>query len=254
MNTPPSSPVSASDCAAESEDRSNRLHHLQQHIWGRCSTWAPHRVRACSVEFRPYAAFRNLVQLQDGRLEVRLSDVLIEAPREVAEAVTDELLARLFRRPPPPESRKLKRAFLKAPETRRRLRRLRRERSRLRMAPPAGDVWDLEKRFQELNQRYFDGFLRLDRLGWSLRKERSRLGRYDPDWNAVVLNRVLDSPLVPDYVVDYVLYHELIHAYLWHTIPGGPARPHGPEFQGWERRFSEHRRARAFLHRHFSRR
>ncbi|GAB4253405.1 MAG: hypothetical protein Kow00109_29050 [Acidobacteriota bacterium] len=226
------------------------LHHYVRAL---VNEWAPHPVAACSVEFRPYAGFRNVVQLRDGRISVRLSDLLADAPWEVVQAVVDDLLARLFGRPPLPEARKIKAEFLEAPETRDRFRRLRRERSRLKMAPPAGEVWDLQRRFERLNRAYFAGALQLDGLGWSLRRERSRLGRYDPDLNAVVLNRVLDSPLVPDYVVDYVLYHELIHAYLWQTIPEGPGRSHGPEFKRWEQRFPELRRARAFLQRHFSR-
>ena len=46
----------------------------------------------------------------------------------------------------------------------------------------------------------------LERRAW-----RTQLGCFDPALNQIVLNRRLDHGAIPEYVVAYVLYHEMLH-------------------------------------------
>jgi predicted metal-dependent hydrolase len=73
------------------------------------------------------------------------------------------------------------------------------------------------------------------------------LGHYDPAHHAIVLSRALDRSKVPAYVVEYVLYHEMLH--LKHPVEYRSERRcvHSAAFKAEERRFPEFERANRFL-------
>lgn len=237
-------------------DARHSLHpSLEAYVEERFFRWAGWKPTSSEVEFFPYAGFRNVIRMRDKRLLVRLSDLLAPAPEAVQRAVIDELVARLLRREIPKAAQQVSRQFLRRPETVEAIGRVRRQRCRKRQLPPQGDTFDLAKLFDRLNSDFFSGRLRVASLGWSHKPSRCRLGHYDPDLDLILLNRALDCPAVPEYVVRYVLFHEMVHAHLRQAEQScSRQRAHGPSFQALERRFSEYRRARTFLKHHFRRR
>lgn len=210
-----------------------------------CQGRPPHFV----VEFHPYADLTHTIRLREDTANVRLSDVLREAPQGVREAATAILLARLYRRRVPTELLDIYREFSYARATRRRLLELRQKRARRVEHRPAGKYYDLEPLFSRLNRRYFRGTLNRPRLSWSSRTWRAQLGCFDPALDQIVLNRMLDRKEVPEYVVAYVLYHEMLH--LKHPMKFARCRreSHSPEFRREEKRFADYARAIKFLDR-----
>jgi predicted metal-dependent hydrolase len=79
---------------------------------------------------------------------------------------------------------------------------------------------------------------------------RTQLGCFDPALQQIVINRQLDGSGVPEYVVAYVLYHEMLH--LKHPMRFARCRreSHSPEFRREERRFADYQCAMKFLN-HF---
>ncbi|HWG58477.1 MAG TPA: hypothetical protein VN661_05470 [Candidatus Acidoferrales bacterium] len=201
------------------------------------------------VEYHPYAGLTHTIRLRDDVARVRLSDVLRETPLRIMEATAAILLARLYRRKPPADLLLAYREFSVAAATRRKLRSYRRLRARPAEHSPAGAHHDLAPLFDALNSRYFGGKLRLPRLRWSARSWRSQLGCFDPALNQIAINRRLDRPRVPPYVVAYVLYHEMLH--LKHPIRLARCRreSHSPRFRAEEKRFKDYARAMDFLKR-----
>lgn len=210
-----------------------------------CEGRPPHFV----VEYHPYADLTHTIRLREDTAYVRLSDVLRDAPRAVFEAAASILLGRLFRRQPPAELLETYRAFSYAASTRRKLLLLRQRRARPVEHRPAGAVHDLGPLFDRLNRRYFQDSLPRPRLGWSARVWRTQLGCFDPALQQIVINRQLDRQGVPEYVVAYVLYHEMLH--LKHPMRFARCRreSHSPKFRNEERRFAEYQRAMKFLDR-----
>jgi predicted metal-dependent hydrolase len=84
-------------------------------------------------------------------------------------------------------------------------------------------------------------------LGWSARRWQSQLGCFDPALNQIVMNRELDQRGVPEYVVAYVLYHEMLH--LKHPIRFARCRreSHSVQFRKEEKLFEDYQRAMKFL-------
>lgn len=199
------------------------------------------------VEFYPYANLTHSIRLRHETACVRFSDVLRDAPLEVTEAAAAILLARLYRRTIPREMIDLYKKYSQAHATRRKLHSVRRTRARRRIRRAQGRNHDLMAIFHRLNFEYFHGNLPETRVGWSTRRWRSQLGIFDPALDQIAINVALDQRHVPEYVVSYVLYHEMLHRK--HPIKLARCRlqAHSREFRTEEKKFRDYRRAMKFL-------
>ena len=199
------------------------------------------------VEVRTYASANAQVLLSNGVLRVRMADTLAGAPENVQEALAEILLAKLFRRPVPPESNDRYRRYLNRREVRHSLDLVRSMRGRKHVGAPAGRHYDLLEIFEDLNFRYFFGLMARPAVGWSRTPSRTLLGHYDPSHHAIVLSRILDSADVPRLVVEYVMFHEMLH--LKHPVEHAGARRcvHTRGFKEEEKRFAGMHEAKAWL-------
>lgn len=228
-----------------------RLDALYREVWDRHRRRAGMRelVRDFRVSFRPYAGFKANIRHRDGHFDVRISDVLQDAPMSVHESLAMDLVGQLHARYQlRPQDRAAYDEWVHRPENLARHSEARRQRGRRQHLGPQGDHYDLETMYRRLNREYFDALLPTVRLGWSVQRSRTRFGYHDGDLDLIVLNRRLDSPEVPEDVVAFVLYHEMLH--VKHGIgrrDDGRRSLHPPAFQADERRFPGQREADAFL-------
>jgi hypothetical protein len=201
------------------------------------------------VEYRPFSGLTQTIRLRDDVAHVKLSDGLRGASLRVHEAVATILLARLYRRRAPHESLVEYRQFVVAPGTRRWLTAARKRRAPSRPAEARGNWHNLQLLFSGLNRGYFEGSLDEARLGWSSRSWRRQLGCFDPALRHILINRLLDREDVPAYVVEYVLYHEMLH--MKHPLRLARCRieSHSARFRAEEKRFAHYSRAIRFLRR-----
>lgn len=116
-----------------------------------------------------------------------------------------------------------------------------------------GEFHDLEKCFERVNGIYFQGTQRPAWLGWTSRPSLRRLGFYDPAGDRIAISKSLDHPSVPDYVVEYILYHETLHKFLGVDAGAGRRRIHDKTFLDLERKFEKARESEAFLKRDWRR-
>jgi hypothetical protein len=201
------------------------------------------------VEFYPYADLSHTIRLRGDTACVRLSDLLRGAPLPALEAAAAVLLSRLYRRKLPRNLMEAYRRFSFSSATRRRIHAARRRRARPVKIGPRGSCHDLAPLYDQLNLRYFQNKLERPRLGWSGRAWRTQLGCFDPALRQIVINRGLDRKDVPEYVISYVLYHEMLHQK--HPMRYSRCRleSHSAEFRREETRFPHFERARRFLER-----
>jgi len=76
---------------------------------------------------------------------------------------------------------------------------------------------------------------------------RRQFGSFDPGPNQILLNCRMDRPEIPRYVVEYVLYHEMLHVKHPTRKSGCSLISHSPEFRAEEKLFPEFERARKAL-------
>jgi len=199
------------------------------------------------VEFRRFANANSFVRMSGDQIEVRMTDALESAPAPVLEALAYILLSKLFRLRVPAEYNHRYRRYLNRKDVRSHVHQLRQERGRKLIAPPQGDAYDLESIFEELNFRYFFGLMAKPTIGWSRRVSRLTLGHYDPSHNTIVVSKLLDRQSVPRLLVEYVMFHEMLHMRYPVEHSGSRRCVHTREFKEAEKQFVGLKEARALF-------
>lgn len=125
------------------------------------------------------------------------------------------------------------------------------------MTPAKGKVYDLERVFRSLNQRFFQNRVRA-RILWGMRARRERkrtirLGYYCDTEKKIVINPALDRPSVPRYVLEWIVFHEMLHQVVGFSLINGVLVAHTPEFRRREQRFPRFHAASAWESRNLSR-
>ena len=199
------------------------------------------------VEFYGFANINNTIRLREGKLLVRVSDLLEGAPENVLRAIAHILVAKMYRKPVDREHAVRYRQYVTAQHMSRKAHLIRQIRGRKRLASPQGLIYDLEAIFEELNVQFFHGLLARPQMSWSSERARNRLGHYDPAHNAIVVSRVFDHPRIPRFVVEYIVYHEMLHLKHPVKVRGSRRWVHPAEFQAEEHLFPRLEDARRFL-------
>ncbi|HLI84308.1 MAG TPA: SprT-like domain-containing protein [Bryobacteraceae bacterium] len=199
------------------------------------------------IEFCQFANPDSFIQLENGRLRVRISDLLAGAPAPVTEALAHILLGKLYRKPIPRIYNHRYRLYLNRRDVRRQMHLVRQIRGRKFLSGPQGQHRNLEVIFERLNQQFFDGLLAQPQLGWSRGKSRGLLGHFDPSHNAIVISRIFDDPRVPELALEYVVFHEMLHLRYPVDHNGVRRRVHTREFREAERQFPRLAEAKEML-------
>jgi hypothetical protein len=164
------------------------------------------------ARFYPYAGLSSTIRLRKGRVYARISDILKQSPRNVLYALACILVAKLYRVKVAAEHERTYRDYARNPAVLNATDATRRERGYKLTTTPRGRVYDLDELFDGLNARYFAGQMAKPQLSWSQQKTHRVLGHHDHVHGAIIISRTLDEPRIPRFVVEYVLYHEMLHA------------------------------------------
>ena len=207
------------------------------------------QVPTVRIEFRQFANANSFIRWDEAGLQVRITDVLKGAPAPILEALAYILLSKLVRRTVPKMYADRYRRYLNRKDMRRTLQLVKQARGRKFVSGPRGSTYDLEEIFEELNRRHFEGWMAQPLLGWSRRPSRVMLGHYDPSHHAIILSRLLDHPDVPRVVVEYVLFHEMLHLRFPVEHRGVRCKVHTREFKAAEKEFPDLKQAQELLKR-----
>jgi len=208
-----------------------------------------HSLPELKIEFFAFANINNTIRLREGKLLVRLSDLLEGAPDTVFRAIAHILLAKMYRRPIDRGQAARYRKYVGSHDITRKAHLVRQMRGRKRLLPARGHFYDLDAVFEDLNTRFFYGLMARPRMSWSQNKTRRILGHYDPAHNAIIISRIFDHPAIPPYVLEYIVYHEMLHLKHPVRLRGSRRCVHSAEFQAEEKLFPQVDQANAFLKR-----
>ena len=199
------------------------------------------------VEFFPFTSIKNTIRMREGKLLVRLSDLLEGAPDPVLKAIAHILLAKMYRRPIDREAAARYRKYVSSHHVSRKAHLVRQMRGRKRLDSAQGRTYDLEALFEDLNQRFFHGLMARPQMTWSRDHARNSLGHYDPAHNAIVVSRIFDHPRVPRFAVEYIVYHEMLHLKHPVRLRGSRRCVHSADFQAEEKLFPQLDEVKQFL-------
>jgi len=120
-----------------------------------------------------------------------------------------------------------------------------------RFAHPAGRHHDLRDHLAANRARFFEDSFE-GRIGWSRSRRgrvrrRIRLGSWSGEHRLIRVHPVLDDRNVPDFVVDFVVYHEMLHGQVEPEVHDGRRRVHTRDFRRLEQAHPDHGRAETWL-------
>lgn len=201
------------------------------------------------VRFYPYAGLHHTIRLRQGRVYVRISDICKDSPSEVMRSLAFLLVARLLGKRVPKVHDRVYREYSLTSDVMRSSDIARRRRGRKMISSSQGEVYDLEKIFARLNRKFFDGELSKPTITWSQRRTRSILGHHDRVYDSITISKTLDSKDVPEWFVEYILYHEMLHIKHPARLIKGRRYYHTSAFRLDERRFPQYEEAQNWLER-----
>ncbi len=193
---------------------------------------------------RMYGKTRYVAMKQEGlEIVLRIHRRFIDAPDPVCEALVGWLKGPR-RKPPKLITQYIHElSTLSAAEQR-----LRKPREDL---PTLGKHYNLEELYRTVNDTFFGGTCKVA-IGWGkkpVNRARSRhLGSYSAALHRISIHPLLDTPQVPEYVLSFVIYHELLHS----IQPPGTHHPHDKAFRDAERMHPEYRKVKEWEKEAFS--
>jgi len=175
---------------------------------------------------------------KNGRLTVRLHRMFLQAEDVILEAVAGFIAGKK-------ECRTVIRDFIKTNSPR-----IGHTTSTPAPLMPHGKVYSLTDIFEQVNRGYFEGRITAG-ITWGRnrpvkRVRRITLGSYCNSSNIIRIHPLLDRKAVPSYFVEFIVYHEMLHADLRVEPGDGRRRLHTKEFRLRERQFAAYEQALAW--------
>ncbi len=199
------------------------------------------------VRFYPYAGLHHTIRIRSGRVYVRISDIFTSAPLDVHRALAFVLVAKLLSMRTPDKHEQAYRDYACSPQVLRASDISRRRRGRKLISSAQGNLYDLNLLFARLNRRHFEGMLEKPTLTWSQRRTRRILGHHDPVHDTIVISKTLDAKDVPEWFVEYILFHEMLHIKHPAQLIRGRRYYHTNAFRSEEQRFPYYEQAQQWL-------
>ena len=127
---------------------------------------------------------------------------------------------------------------------------------------PEGRYFNLDEVLARVSERYFGGPQQVT-ICWGPAPRRRRRGRrygtfsralatYHYDDRMIRVSPVLDAPNVPAFVIDWIVYHELLHHVLPVVRSGTKNIYHSAKFRALERAFEHYEKAKAWEEKHMA--
>ena len=114
-----------------------------------------------------------------------------------------------------------------------------------------GEHFSLHQCYSKLNRLFFNDTLDC-KITWGIRRRRQgrvrvRLGSYCPKNKVIRINPVLDRSFVPSFVLESVVYHEMVHHFIGMRYKNGRVLSHHQAFRDLEQTFPSREKAARWI-------
>ena len=199
------------------------------------------------VVFYPYVGINQTIRMRDGKIFVRLAEICRDAPNAVQKSLAFILVAKMLRQRVAPNAEAVYREFVKSHEVQDRAMESKRTRGRKIITTARGEVYDLAEIFRRVNEKYFQNEIPACAVSWSAAKTFRRLGHHDAAHNAIIISKSLDSKKIPAFVVEFVVFHEMLHIFHPTRRENGRYIYHSPAFRRDEKKFEFYEQAEDWI-------
>ncbi|BCB96881.1 hypothetical protein JZK55_18030 [Dissulfurispira thermophila] len=110
-----------------------------------------------------------------------------------------------------------------------------------------GEYYNLGDIYEKVNNEYFNGRITAS-ITWGAKSPRyavrkRTLGSYSSHTNTIRINPILDKKSVPRYFIEFIVYHEMLHADMGVKTKNGRRSVHSREFRRREKLFVNYEKA-----------
>jgi hypothetical protein len=201
------------------------------------------KYKKIEVGFHKFRSLKHTVEWTPWRIRIKVNEHFREAPDKIIELLAIILLAKVYQ---VKVERDIRAGYNNYVEGLKESLPVKKH-NRLDAYKSKGERFDLVKIFDQLNTLYFGNNLKMPILGWSRKNSYWRLGFYDKERNLLVISRVFDQHGVPDEVVEYLVYHEMLHIHFPYERKNGRRIIHPPEFRRTEKQFPRYQNIQNWL-------
>jgi hypothetical protein len=199
------------------------------------------------VSFYPYVGLNQTIRVRGGRVYVRIADMCRDMPAEPHRALAYILVAKLLSKRVPAAADRVYSEYISSEEMQDRSHKRKRSHGRKVVTTHKGKVYDLDEIFDNLNFWYFGERLAKPVLTWSSRDTYRILGHHDATHDTIVVSRSLDTPDVPRFVVEYIVFHEMLHIHHPTVHHNGRRYNHTAVFRRDEEKFRYYNEAERWI-------
>ena len=191
------------------------------------------KYKRINVKFYKFRSLKHTIEWTPWRIRIRVNEHFRHAPAKIIELLAIILLAKVYKIRVGSDIRKSYNDYNEILKESLPVK----KHNRLNAYTAKGKIFDLTKIFNQLNASYFRNNLKIPVLGWSRKNSYWRLGFYDKERDLLVISRVFDQSAVPEDIVRYMVYHEMLHIYFPTERKNGRRIIHPPAFRKTEKQF-----------------
>lgn len=206
------------------------------------------RGKGVRIKFYPYANFGSTIRVSRTDIEFKIHSQYLRS-EEYLKTVADLLLHKLCGISVPENlDARIREIYREFSEIKSALRKRKKQVER-----SDSKNGRLRAILEKLNEIHLNLDLSETEIRWGKRKSRTRLGHYDPSYTMIVVNPILAEEFVPEFVLEYIVFHELLHVRFPLRKKNGKNVIHGPDFRAFEKKFPDYERANLWLKTRFHR-
>jgi hypothetical protein len=205
-------------------------------------------ISAITIGFRQKKQIWS-ARLNQGTLLISFTPRVKDFPEEIQYALIFTLLARLKRQTQTQEYKNQSAFFMKFLKDQADAESQKLVAAQRQKCNPRGNTYNLESQLQEVISSFPNLFHEVSLnseifVTWGKRTTYRRFGLWHSQSRVIEISKTLDSPLVPEFVVNFILYHELLH--VKRGVKKGK-RHHDAQFRILEKKYPQYKEANEFL-------
>ena len=205
------------------------------------------------VTFYPYIGINHTIRLRNGEIFVRIAELCSDMPMFSHRGLAYILVGKLLRKKIVSGADEMYEAYAKSEFILKKAAESRRKRGRKVVTTTKGTVYDLDEIFSTVNEQYFRNAISKPTLTWSPKKTYRILGHHDATHNQITISQSLDSHETPQFIVEYVMFHEMLHIAHPAKHVNGRRYHHTPIFRRDEKKFAHYEEAERWIERNVRR-